>query len=202
MILINLLPEEYRQSQRTPLKYFAGVALAVAVNASLLAYWGWTAFGIAAEVESDLTIQKDTFGGLEGQVKYHENLEKESNVYRNRETTLATVTGGRVSWTQQVDDLIDLINRGGDGSRYLIWLDDLVVDQKPNQRRQSFGQMKSSGRLGSDSFADVANFFEDIQQSRLSDTFMTTEPPAASQSNKDEELVPSQVWSFDMDLIA
>ena len=51
MILIDLLPDEYRQKRRTPIKYMAAVMAAVALNGSLLAWWGWTAIGVAAEVK-------------------------------------------------------------------------------------------------------------------------------------------------------
>ena len=39
MILINLLPDEYRRKGRTPVKFMAFTAGAVAINASLLAFW-------------------------------------------------------------------------------------------------------------------------------------------------------------------
>ena len=45
MITINLLPEEYRRTARTPLKLMAAVSGAVAVNTSLLAWWCWMSFG-------------------------------------------------------------------------------------------------------------------------------------------------------------
>jgi len=42
MILINLLPQSYRQKKKTPLRFMAVTAASVAVNASLLAYLAWT----------------------------------------------------------------------------------------------------------------------------------------------------------------
>ena len=75
MILINLLPPEYRQKRQTPIKFMIAIALAVAVNASLVAYWGWTAFGVAAEVKSEVAVLQDTSDGLDPQVAYHESLD-------------------------------------------------------------------------------------------------------------------------------
>ena len=88
MILINLLPAEYRQKRRTPLKFMLAVAASVAINTSLLAWWGWTAFGVAAEVKSELAVLQDTEEGLRAQVDYHNELEKESKQFERREARL------------------------------------------------------------------------------------------------------------------
>ena len=199
MIHINLLPEEYRQKQRTPIKFMAAMAAAVAVNASLIAWWGWTAFGAAAEVKSELSVLTDTQSALEPQVAYHESLEKESELFRSREQTLGNITQNRMPWTKKVDQLVDLIHNGGE-EKYLVWLDDLTVDQKPNRRNGSAGQMRASGHSGSENFAHVANFLEDVEESEFAFDFMKPAPPEGSQSSVDENLMPAAVWSFPLEL--
>jgi len=199
MIHINLLPEEYRQKQRTPFKFVAAMAAAVAVNASLFAWWGWTAFGAAAEVKSQLSVLKDTQSALEPQVAYHDSLEKESELFRSREQTLANITLNRMPWTKKVDQVVDLIHNGGE-EKYLIWLDDLTVDQKINRRNGGAGQMRASGHSGSENFAHVANFLEDVEESEFALDFMKPAPPEGSQSSVDENLMPAAVWSFPLEL--
>ena len=200
MILINLLPDEYRQKKRTPVKLMLAVSASVAVNASLAAFWAWTAFGVAAEVKSELAVLQDTKAGLDPQVAYHRELEKESKLFESREEMLKQITSTRVSWTRKLDELIDVINSGGDGEKYLIWLDGITVDQKVNQRNKQFGKLKASGFSGSKDFAHVANFLEDIEQSPFLDDFRPPAPPEGSQNTKDEGLVPSEVWSFPLEL--
>ena len=56
MIRINLLPEEYRKKARTPVKLLLSVAGAVTLNAGLLAWWGWAAFGVQSEIESEKAV--------------------------------------------------------------------------------------------------------------------------------------------------
>ncbi len=199
MILINLLPEEYRQKRRTPVKLMLAVSASVAVNASLAAYWAWTAFGVSAEVKSELNVQRDTKAGLDPQVAYHRDLEKESKLFTAREDTLKKVTGNRVSWTRKVDELIDVVNSGGDGEKYLVWFDDITVDQKENSRAKSYGKLKANGHSGSKDFAHVANFLEDLEQSPFCADFLQPAPPEGSQSTKDEGLLPSEVWSFPLE---
>lgn len=200
MILINLLPPEYRQKRKTPLKFMAAVAVAVALNASLLAYWSWTAFGVAAEVKSEVAVLQDTSDGLDPQVVYHQSLEKESKVFQSREEMLGRITSTRVSWTEQVDHLVDVLHHGGDGEKYLVWLDDLTVDMKDNKRTGAYGQMKGNGHSGSRNFAHVANFLEDIENSPLLANFHRPAPPEGSQSKVDEELMPSVVYNFPLDM--
>jgi hypothetical protein len=201
MILINLLPQEHRQKLRTPIKLMVTVAGSVAVNCSLLAWLGWTSFGVAAEVRSELALLEDTAQGLSAQVSYHKDLEKESTFLQSREETLGRITASRVNWTHKVDELIDIVNEGGDGSeKYLIWFDDVTVDQKENKRANAFGQIKANGHSGSGKFALVANFLEDLEQSPLSKDFHKPSPPQGSQSSVDTELMPSEVWSFPLEM--
>lgn len=196
MILINLLPDEYRQKRRTPVKFLLAITASVAVNGSLAAYWAWTAFGVAAEVKSELSLLKDQKAALDPQVAYHRDLEKESQMFDAREGMLKQITAKRISWTRKIDELIDVINLGGDGEKYLVWLDDLNVDQKESNRGKSFGSMKASGHSGSTSFAHVANFLDDIERSPFCEDFNKPAPPEGSQSSKDEGLMPSEVWNF------
>jgi len=199
MIHINLLPEEYRQKRRTPFKYMAAVAVSVAVNASLAAWWGWTAFGAAAEVKSELALKQDEHEGLEPQVAYYKALDAESNLFRSREQTLGQITANRVSWTEKLDQLVDLINRGGE-EKYLVWLDDITVDQKRKRNKGSAGQLKASGNSGSENFAHVANFLEDVEESDFARDFNKPKPPEGSETKVDENLMPATVWSFDLEM--
>jgi Tfp pilus assembly protein PilN len=199
MILINLLPEELRQKRRTPVKLLLAVAGAVAVNGSLAAYWAWTAFGVAAEVKSELTLLQDQKAGIDPQVAYHRDLEKESQMFDSREEMLKKITANRISWARKIDELIDVINVGGDGEKYLVWLDDLSVDQKENARSKTFGALKASGHSGSPSFANVANFLDDLERSPFCEDFNKPSPPEGSQTAKDEGLMPADVWNFPLE---
>jgi hypothetical protein len=200
MILINLLPPEYRQRRRTPAKFMVGIAAAVAVNCTLVAWWAWTAFGVAAEVQSEMALLGDQKAGLDPQVAYHNDLQAESGLMRSREDTLVSITGRRVSWTRKVDELIDVVSRGGDGDGYLIWLDDLKVDQKENQRRKTYGQFIAQGHSGGADFAKVANFLDDLEASPFVTDFSPPAPPQGQQNTVDEDLMPAEVWSFPLEL--
>lgn len=199
MILINLLPDEYRQKKRTPVKLLLAITASAAINGSLVAYWAWTAFGVAAEVKSELAVLQDQRAAIDPQVSYHRDLEKESQLFDAREEMLKKITANRISWTRKVDELIDVVNVGGDGEKYLVWLDDLTVDQKESSRNKSYGSLKASGHSGSTSFAHVANFLDDVERSTFCEDFNRPAPPEGSQSSKDEGLMPSEIFNFPLE---
>lgn len=199
MILINLLPDEYRQKRRTPVKLLLAVGASAAINGSLLAWWAWTAFGVAAEVKSELSVLQDEKTGLDPQVAYHQDLEKESKLFEAREEMLKKITATRISWTRKFDELIDVVNVGGDGEKYLVWFDDVTVDQKESSRAKTYGSLKATGHSGSSSLAHVANFLDDVERSPFCEDFLKPSPPEGSQTQKDEGLLPSEVWNFPLE---
>lgn len=210
MIRINLLPEEYRRKAKTPLKIMAAVAGAVAVNASLLAWWCWLYFGVAAEVETERSVLQVELDGLVPLVQYHDALQSEIKFHSAREETLSQVTKERVLWTKVLDELIDIVHVGGEGVRHYIWFDDLTVKQeegRPTSGRSrapsSYGSLKASGHSGSDAWNQVAAFLEDFEDPRLSTfplTFLRPSPPEGSLNDSDDGLVPAVNWSFPLSL--
>jgi hypothetical protein len=133
-------------------------------------------------------------------VVYHRDLEKESKLFETREETLNKVTANRISWTRKIDELIDIVNVGGDGEKYLVWFDDLTVDQKENARSKTYGSLKSSGHSGSTNPSHVANFLDDLERSPFATDFNKPAPPEGQQSSKDEGLMPSEVWNFPLEV--
>lgn len=208
MIRINLLPEEFRKKARTPFKIFAALSGAVAVNASLLAWWGWMTFGVAAEIETERSVLQLEMDGLTPQVNYHDALKGEIAFHSSRERTLSEITASRVLWTKVVDELIDIVHAGGEGVRHYIWFDDVSVKQEDGQRGGratggSWGSLKASGHSGSEAFNQVANFLADIEDPRLSSfmwTFYKPGSPEGAINDNDVGLVPPVNWSFPLSL--
>lgn len=200
MIRINLLPEEYRRKARTPVKLLLTVAAVVTVNAGLFAWWGYLAFGIQAEIESERAVLQTETDGLAPQISYHKSLEGERLRFASRESTLASITKSRVGWTRKLDELVDVINEGGEGRRHFVWLDDLNVSQRMDPRTKSAGTVKSAGHSGSNDIAQVANFLEDLERSPFIQEFDPPAAPEGTQTLVDKDLVPAVVWNFPLAL--
>lgn len=200
MIRINLLPEEYRKQARTPVKLLLGLLLAITVNAGLASWWAFQAFGLQAEIASENSALTTELEGLQPQVTYFNSLDAEAKQHKSRESTLAGITTSRISWTKKLDELVDVVNRGGNGQRHLIWFDDLAVAQTTDPKAKSAGSVKASGHSGSDKFAQVANFLEDLETSTFIADFQPPAPPEGTQTLIDENLIPSVAWSFPLSL--
>ena len=200
MIRINLLPEEYRKKARTPLKLVLALMAVVTVNAGLATWWAWQRIGIQAEIESEAASLQTEMDGLTPQVNYHKSLESESKQYKVREDTLAGITSSRISWTKKLDEFVDVVNRGQNGQRHLVWFNDLQVSQSSDPKAKSPGTVRANGHSGSDKFAHVANFLEDLEKSTFLADFQPPAPPEGSKTNVDETLMPSVAWSFPLSL--
>lgn len=200
MIRINLLPEEFRKKARTPVKLVLALVAVVTVNASLVTWWAWQRVGVQSEIESEAASLQTEMDGLAPQVAYLQSLESEAKQYKSREETLASITTSRVSWTKKLDELIDVVNRGQNGQRHLVWLDDLQVSQTSDPKAKVPGTVRASGHSGSDKFAQVANFLEDLESSTFIADFQPPAPPEGSQTNVDESLMPPVAWSFPLSL--
>lgn len=205
MILINLLPEEYLRARRTPAQTFAAIGAAVTVNAVLLAWLGSLFFGTKANVAHELDLKRSDLAALKPQLDYHDDLVAENKLFESREGTLGEITTGRVNWTEKVDQLVDVVNHGGDGEKYLIWLNDLTVVQQvatsgKSKSPTSGGTFRASGYSGSPNFGLVANFFEDLTRSEFKNGFNPPAPPQGRREEKDEGLIPSEIFSFTLDL--
>ncbi len=200
MIRINLLPEEYRKKARTPIKLVLALATAVILNSGLVVWWAFQKFGIQTEIESEAASLQTEMDGLTPQVNYHTALDGEAKAYKSRENTLSAITGSRISWTKKLDELIDVVNRGNNGQRHMVWFDDLNVSQAADPKAKSSGSFKATGHSGSEKFAQVANFLEDVESSTFIADFQPPSPPEGSQALADDTLVPSVAWSFPLAL--
>jgi hypothetical protein len=200
MIRINLLPEEYRKSTRTPLKLMASIAAIVAVNAGLTAWLGYVHFNVELQVEGEKSTVQSEMGGLKPQLDYFAALDGESRQYKSREQTLSSITKSRICWTKKLDELIDVCSRGGDGERHLVWFDDLQVVQNLDPKAKVPGTVSAAGHSGSDKFAQVANFLEDLEGSSFITDFEPPAAPEGTQTLVDETLVPPVAWAFPMKL--
>lgn len=200
MIRINLLPEEYRKSTRTPIKLMASIALIVAINAGLAAWLGYVHFNVELQVESEKNTVQSEMSGLKPQLDYFASLETESKQYKSREQTLASITKSRINWTKKLDELIDVCNRGGNGARHLVWFDDLQVVQNLDPKAKVPGTVSAAGHSGSENFAQVANFLEDLAASNFISDFEKPADPEGSVAQPDDTLVPPVAWAFPLKL--
>jgi hypothetical protein len=135
MIRINLLPEEFRRSERTSPKLFAAVLGSVMCVCCAFGWFGFVYFGELGRHEMQLATVTEELNTLKPQERRQVALTKELSDYQKRATTIEQISRGRILWSRYVDRLIDLVNGDGslDGPRP--WLRQLkVTPGKPGGR--------------------------------------------------------------------
>jgi Tfp pilus assembly protein PilN len=200
MIYINLLPQEFRARQRMSLKNVALMGGLVAANCSLLAWAAWLWFGEYATTQSDRQVAQETLDSLQAQIAYVKALEGEKKSFESRESTLVAIAQNRVGWTAKVDQIIDVINKGGSGEKYLIWLDDLTISRQYDKNTKTAGMFKAQASCGGESVGMVANFLDDLQDSEFFAGFDAPKPPEGKMRDDGADLVPSSAWMFELEL--
>jgi Tfp pilus assembly protein PilN len=200
MIHINLLPPEYRKKARTPVKFLMATLASATVASSLLAWFGWLMLGVEAEVNSEVAVLQTEMDGLNPQVKYHKALDAERAVFEAREKTLAGITANRINWTRKLDELVNVINSGGEGVRHFVWLDDFSLAMGTDPKNKGVGTVKAAAKSGSDNFAQMANFLDDLTRSAFMEDFLPPGSPEGQATQIDKDLVPAVVWAFPLNL--
>jgi hypothetical protein len=205
MITINLLPEEYRRHIRPSIKLLAVGYSALAVAASLLAWWGWLVFGVSPTLETQRASLETEMAGLAPRVTYHQVLSKEAAFHASREDTLRTITSSRVLWTQVLDDLTDVVNRGHEGERHTIWFDDITgsLSDGVGPSKEGVGQLEAQGHSGSGEIDQISHFLADLTDREISGlpgVFGSPSAPEGRRNASDPTVVPSVDFSFPLHL--
>lgn len=200
MIYINLLPKEFRGRERMPLKSVMLVTGAVAVACTMGAYAAWLWFGELTAAQSDREVAQETLDSLQPQLAQVKALESEKKGFESRSSTLDEIARNRVGWTAKLDQMIDVINTGGTGQKYLIWLDDLTVSRQYDKKTKTAGLYKAQANCGGENIGLVANFLDDLQSSEFFEGFEPPKPPEGKSRDDGDGLIPSSAWNFDLEL--
>jgi hypothetical protein len=199
MIRLNLLPVHHRR-RRTPAKWMAFMCVVVALNSTLFAWWTFSEFGIRLAVEAELDVLRLELKGIEPQLDHHEALQRERARHARREETLRGIAAESISWTAKLDQLTDVVTLGDEDGRHMVWFNDLTADINSGRRGEEGGDLRAGGVSGSERFAEVADFLDDLVASPFGSDLGLPAPPEGSASLVDSELQPSLVWSFPLQL--
>lgn len=177
MININLLPEDMRRPERTPVRIFIATLLAASVITGLGGTLAYLWFGKLATAEELVARLKEDREGLEPQLKHHAALESEITESKKWRQTLLELRGNKIPWGRKIDQLIDLVSQTGDQGKYLIWLDDLIIQQQLDGK-QNGGTVTAKGMSDSDDVAKVMMFVTDLKRHDFFSDFATLSVPS------------------------
>lgn len=202
MIRINLLPEEFRRSERTSPKLFAAVLGSVMCVCCAFGWFGFVYFGELGRYEVQFANVTEELNTLKPQEQRFVALTKERADYQKRSQTIEQISRGRIVWSRYLDRLVDLVNGDGDLDGPRPWLRQLTV---------SAGRPGPAGKPGQGPRVEMPGFVQGGQVRRLSDFFdqlqvqpffqhVTNEPYPEGRRVTDKSRSPEEAIAFNLNL--
>lgn len=191
MIRINLLPEQYRRSERTSPKVFGAMLVAVVLTCSVFGWFGLIYFGKLKELERKHETISNTLATESKRASYYDQLVAEEKDFSKRSKTITTIASSRMPWTKVLDELIDVINNNTD--RHVAWFANL--DIKEGNTAKAGPSVNMPGLVQGSKITMVANFHEDLEKTNFfRDVKDVSQPSAAKKTDK--ERYPQEAYAF------
>ncbi|MBI1853693.1 MAG: hypothetical protein HYR85_25440 [Planctomycetes bacterium] len=201
MIRINLLPEGYRKSDRTPLGRVALVMGCLVGVLTSLAAFGYEHFGNLRRVNAERDTTTSELAALKTEEAYANALQREKDDFKKRSDTIQSIGHSRVLWTKKLDQFLDVVDAGGDRERHFIWLK--ALDVKPAREGgqgsdRDGGTLEFKGYSGGQHLQRLSDFHADLKRPPFFDDFFDIDDPSGKVVDFDGDAEPKQAWEFDM----
>jgi Tfp pilus assembly protein PilN len=198
MIRINLLPEEYRRSERTSPKIFGAILLAVILVCSTFGWFGYVYFGELGTLQGERAEAEERLAARQERVRYHDALQSEKSDYQQRAKMITEISQSRVLWTEVLDQMIDTVNNDGDTERHMAWFKSMsVTDGKGKEGPK----VQMPGWVQGDDIKRLADFHDDLEQTPFFRNVQSKSLPSGDvnidpKKKPAESLFFSLKWSF------
>ena len=194
MIRINLLPDEFRRSERTSTKIFAAMLVAVIAVCSAFGWFGLTYFGDLGELEARHRQLDDQLASLKDRCTYCDALEGEKAEYEKRSSTITEIAQSRMLWTDVLDQVYDVVNNDGNTDRHMTWFKSIQV-QKGDAARGPTVSMP--GAVQGNQIKRVTDFYDDMGAGRFFNDVGDSSMPQATRE-MDPKRNPPEALAFNM----
>src|SRR5688500_10437610 len=199
MIRINLLPEEYRRAERTSFKLFAGTLAAAMVVCSAFGWFGFVYFGELSSLEEDRHSVEETLKTKKERSSYHDALAAEKKDYESRSETIQDICKSRMSWTEVLDQIIDVVNNDGNTERHMAWFNSMNV--RDNGDAKYGPQVGMPGFVQSNQFKKVVDSHDDLELAPVFTDALEQGAPSAQvttnlKRNPPEAVASTLDWKF------
>ena len=212
MITINLLPQEYRKRERTPLVILLPILGGLVCILSAGAVAAYVHFVWLAGIRNEREMLEQTLAQRQPQLRYEEALLAEEKEYKKRADTIRNIASSRILMTEKLDGFVD-ITVAGDSSLndgYLIWLKELkTAPSRPVAARRGQAPQKSGGEITIKGYAvadrdplqDYNRYHEAIKNSDyFRFGFNDLSDPAGKVHVFNDEKQPAKGWTIDLSL--
>ncbi|MFM1873121.1 MAG: hypothetical protein RL398_2543 [Planctomycetota bacterium] len=194
MIRINLLPAEMRRGNRLPARVVAAAFTGAVVASASLGWLGMVWFGDLAAAEERLAETETRLSGMQKQVAYQAELDKNKKEYAARVQTIQEIAQSRRLWSKFCDELVDIVNNNGDTDRHLAWFTGMNVKTDP----KSGSTISMPGLVQGDEKSKIANLHEDLEGATFAADVDKSDP--SFRRDVDKKRTPAESLSFPLTL--
>lgn len=157
MIQINLLPEEYRRADATPLPMFLTIIVGVITVGFLLAWWL-----ILSHSLRNVQIKNDELISLRDKWKKEaeevDRISKEIQAFEKRQETIINISKSKIMWSQKLKQVSEVFNQYKD-----FWVDSVTMT---SSNPAAAGSLSLGAFCQGASYAKVAEFRETLRGNR------------------------------------
>ena len=202
MIRVNLLPEEYRKAEATPIGRFIMIIVGAVIATSGLVTYGFVHYSklkgivaVRAEAEAEYKNKK-------AQADVSKNLQAEIAGYEARRTAIQLIASRRLMHSRKLDEFLYVLHNRGDRTLYYVWLNGLRVSPPRVTRR---GKSSLGGAFQFNGFAAatesvglsrVTKFREALRKDGFFQDFSGISMPTFKFVDWDDGLEPSAAGRF------
>lgn len=156
MITINLLPQDMRKRERTPMVLLLPILGGLICVLSAGAVAAYVHFVWLAEVVNARELQQAELAQKQPQLAYEKRLLAEESEFKKRGSTIEQIAAGRILMTKTIDEITEVTVAGDENKEegYLVWVKEMKFSPATAARgRRGRGASKSGGTLSLKGYA-------------------------------------------------
>ena len=197
MIRVNLLPQEYRKAEATPLKQFFSVIGAAVIVTIAAVGWAWVHFGMLDGAITDRDAKKAEVDNQQAALKQVSDLEAWVGEYKGRYEKIDQVAQNRLVLSRKLDELWEVVVNPVQTNRYEVWLQNLSFSLAPTAK--TGGAVQFAGTSAGQRWHRASDFHEDLMKSDFYKDFAELTYPHGQKvelAGKNRE--PKEGWTFNI----
>jgi Tfp pilus assembly protein PilN len=201
MITINLLPEELKRREGTPLRRLALTLAGALLTTSAVSVYAYTEFGLMPGIQSEREQVQSVLTSLASAAGHSDGLAREKQDYDRRIETIQKIGNSRVLWSRKLDQFFDIVNNDADRDSHFIWLK--TVSAKPGLttgKEPTGGALSISGYSATSKLQRLSQFHEDIKNHEFFGDFFFIDNPSGKVVEWDDGRKPEAAWEFSFNL--
>ncbi|MHC4820994.1 MAG: hypothetical protein ACYTDX_04655 [Planctomycetota bacterium] len=204
MIRVNLLPQEYRKAEATPLKQFFATMGAAVLAALAVVAWFYVHFTLLGPELETKRILEEQILTQEPKVARSKALAAKLSEYQSRYKKIDEYAQKRLVLSRKLDELWETLVNPIPASKYTVWIEGLTFSLRGGGK----GKSKSGGSVGfggtsaGAKMAKLVDFHQSIEESEFYRDFRYITPAYGGSLSElqgdDREPREGRIFRFDL----